>query len=170
MPGEIAVATARAGRYLDGLAARPVAPTPAALDNLARFAQPLQDHPIEPAQVVQELDEFGSPATVATAGGRFFGFVIGGSLPAALAANVLAAAWDQNAVLEVASPIGAELEKVSRGWLVTLLGLPARPRSDLSRALRWRTSPGWPLRGIRCSSGRAGTWRAKAFSLRHPSR
>jgi glutamate/tyrosine decarboxylase-like PLP-dependent enzyme len=124
MAGVLDDAAARAGRYLDGLADRSVAPTTAALSNLSHFAQPLQDHPIDAAQVIQELDEFGSPATVATAGGRFFGFVIGGSLPAALAANVLAAAWDQNAGLEIASPIGAELEKVCRGWLVSLLGLP----------------------------------------------
>jgi glutamate/tyrosine decarboxylase-like PLP-dependent enzyme len=107
------------------LDARPVAPTSAGLSNLERFAEPLQSNAIDPAQVIRELDEIGSPATVGSAGGRYFGFVIGGSLPATLAANVLAAAWDQNAVLEVASPIGAELEKVSRGWLVSLLGLPS---------------------------------------------
>jgi glutamate/tyrosine decarboxylase-like PLP-dependent enzyme len=91
---------------------------------LKGFATTLQDHPIEPAQVLRELDAIGSPATVASAGGRYFGFVIGGSLPAALAANILAAAWDQNAVLEVASPVNAALEKVCRGWLTSLLGLP----------------------------------------------
>ncbi|HEX5131051.1 MAG TPA: pyridoxal-dependent decarboxylase, partial [Candidatus Krumholzibacteria bacterium] len=72
-----------------------------------------------------ELDRIGSPATIANAGGRYFGFVIGGSLPAAVAANVLAAGWDQNAGLEVASPVGTALEKVCRAWLVDLLGLHA---------------------------------------------
>jgi glutamate/tyrosine decarboxylase-like PLP-dependent enzyme len=62
---------------------------------------------------------------VASAGGRFFGFVIGGCLPAALAANILAAAWDQNAVLEITSPVAAALEKVCRNWLADLFGLPA---------------------------------------------
>jgi glutamate/tyrosine decarboxylase-like PLP-dependent enzyme len=76
------------------------------------------------ADVLEELDTIGSPATVANAGGRYFGFVIGGSLPAALAANILAAAWDQNAVLEVTSPLGAALEKVCRFWITELLGLP----------------------------------------------
>jgi glutamate/tyrosine decarboxylase-like PLP-dependent enzyme len=76
------------------------------------------------AEVLEELDAIGSPATVASAGGRYFGFVIGGSLPAALAANILAAAWDQNAVLEVTSPLGAALEKVCRSWITDLLGLP----------------------------------------------
>jgi glutamate/tyrosine decarboxylase-like PLP-dependent enzyme len=125
MAGVLADAAARAGRYLDGLGARSVAPSLEALAALNELATRLQADPIEPARVLEELDDIGSPATVASAGGRFFGFVIGGSLPAALAANVLAAAWDQNAVLEVASPIGAELEKVSRGWLVSLLGLPS---------------------------------------------
>jgi glutamate/tyrosine decarboxylase-like PLP-dependent enzyme len=125
MAGVLADAAARAGRYLDGLDARSVAPTSVGLSNLGKFTQPLQDHPIDPSQVIRELDDIGSQATVATAGGRFFGFVIGGSLPAALGANILAAAWDQNAVLEASSPIAAELEKVSRGWLVSLLGLPS---------------------------------------------
>ena len=77
MAGVLAEAAARAGRrYLDGLTARPVAPTSAALGNLVHFAQPLQDHPLDATRVLDELDDIGSPATVATAGGRFFGFVL----------------------------------------------------------------------------------------------
>jgi glutamate/tyrosine decarboxylase-like PLP-dependent enzyme len=111
-------------RYLAGLPERPVFPSPTSLDALNEFSRPLQDQPRDPTDVLRELDAYGSPATVATAGGRFFGFVIGGSLPAALAANILAAAWDQNAGLEIASPIGAALEKVCRNWLTTALYLP----------------------------------------------
>jgi glutamate/tyrosine decarboxylase-like PLP-dependent enzyme len=118
-------ATNRAIRYLDSLPARRVSPSPSALEGLAGFARPLPDQPRTPAKVLEELDTIGSPATVASAGGRFFGFVIGGCLPAALAANILAAAWDQNAVLEVTSPVAAALEKVCRNWIVDLLGLPA---------------------------------------------
>ena len=70
------------------------------------------------------LDEIGSPATVATAGGRYFGFVVGGVLPATLAANWLAGAWDQNAGLVVMSPIAAKLEEVALRWLVDIFGLP----------------------------------------------
>ncbi len=114
----------RAARYLQALPERRVSPVPSALEGLGRFSTPLQDHPVAAAEVLEELDTIGSPATVASAGGRFFGFVIGGSLPAALAANILAAAWDQNAVLEIASPVGAALEKVCRTWITDVLGLP----------------------------------------------
>jgi len=69
-------AALRAHRYLADLRDRPVAPSPTALAALKGLTTPLQDHPIEPARVLEELDESGSPATVATAGGRFFGFVL----------------------------------------------------------------------------------------------
>ncbi len=115
----------RATRYLEGLEHRSVQPSVAGLAGLARLQEPLPEGPREPAEVLAQLDEIGSPATMASAGGRFFGFVIGGSLPAALAANWMATAWDQNAGLRVESPIAAALEDVALGWLVELLSLPA---------------------------------------------
>ena len=118
-------AAARAQHYLDALPNRRASPSPAALDRLAGFDRPLPNAPTDPAQVLRELDEIGSPATVASAGPRYFGFVTGGSLPAALAANWLASAWDQNAGLVISSPVAARLEQVSLGWLLDLLGLPA---------------------------------------------
>ena len=117
-------AAERAARYLDGVADRPVAPTGAMLARLPELDHPLPEGATDPAAVMRLLDEIGSPATVASAGPRFFGFVIGGSLPAALAANWLAGAWDQNAGLRVMSPIAARLEEVTTGWLRHLLGLP----------------------------------------------
>jgi glutamate/tyrosine decarboxylase-like PLP-dependent enzyme len=114
----------RAVSYLEALDERRVSPSPSALEGLGRLAIPLQGQPLDAAEVLAELDAFGSPATVASAGGRYFGFVTGGSLPAALAANILAAAWDQNAVLEVASPVASALEKVCRSWITELFGLP----------------------------------------------
>lgn len=118
-------AVRRAIRYLESLETRRVSPSPEALDSLHAFSHQLQEHPVDPAQVLRELDAYGSPATVASAGGRYFGFVVGGSLPASLAANVLAAAWDQNAGFEVASPVAAALERVCRLWLLSVLGLPS---------------------------------------------
>src|SRR2546427_10379275 len=73
----------RAARYLAGLQDRAVAPTPEALANLRRLDEPLPERPTDPSTVIRLLDEIGSPATMASAGGRFFGFVVGGSLPAA---------------------------------------------------------------------------------------
>lgn len=109
--------------YLQGLDARGVAPTPEAVAALAALDRPLPETPCPPAEVLAELDRVGSPATVATAGRRFFGFVIGGALPAALGANWLAGAWDQNAGLWAATPIGSQLEIVVLRWLRELAGL-----------------------------------------------
>ena len=115
----------RAISYLRGLPERSVTPEIDALIGLERFDEPLPDHPDDPGRVIALLDEAGSPATVATAGPRFFGFVIGGSHPVAVAADWLATAWDQNAGAFTASPVAATLEHVAQRWLVELFGLPS---------------------------------------------
>ena len=117
-------ATERSLAYLDSLDERPVAPRPDAVANLSAFDVPLQDQGIPAEDVLKELDDIGSPATMAMAGPRFFGFVIGGSLPAALAANWLAGAWDQNTGLFNSTPGTAKLEQVALKWLLDVLGLP----------------------------------------------
>ena len=118
-------AAQRSIAYLAGLDARGVAPSPAAVANLATLDQPLPAAPCDPATVLRLLDEIGSPATMAMAGPRFFGFVIGGSLPVALAANWLAGAWDQNSALYGPAPATSHLEKVALHWLLELFHLPA---------------------------------------------
>ena len=120
----LAETAGRAGRYLAGLDERPVAPDDAALAGLDRFDEPLPEVAGDPAATLALLDEAGSAATVASAGGRYFGFVIGGSYPVAVAAGWLATAWDQDAALPVMSPVAARLHDVVTGWLTGLLGLP----------------------------------------------
>ncbi len=117
-------AAGRAICYLDSLDARAVAPAPGAVDRLARFDEPLPAGPSDPAAVLRLLDEVGSPATMAMAGGRFFGFVIGGALPVTVAANWLATAWDQNTGLWNVTPATATLEEVALRWMIELFGLP----------------------------------------------
>jgi glutamate/tyrosine decarboxylase-like PLP-dependent enzyme len=114
----------RAQTYLRGLDQRPVRATPEAKANLRLLETPLSDRGLDAAAVLHLLDELGSPATTAIAGGRFFGYVCGGTLPVALAASWLAAAWDQDAGMASVCPINATLEEVVRGWLVDLFGLP----------------------------------------------
>jgi len=118
-------ASQRAIRYLEGLAERPVAPSPSAVAALSAFDEPLPESASDPADTIRLLDEVGSPATMAMAGPRFFGFVIGGSLPVSLAANWLAGAWDQNSALYRATPGTACLEGVALRWLLDVLRLPA---------------------------------------------
>lgn len=118
-------ATERALHYLEGLEDRPVAPDPEAIEALRRLDEPLPARTTDPEATLALLDELGSPASMAMAGPRFFGFVIGGSLPVALACEWLATAWDQNSALYRATPGTAVLEQVALGWLLDVLGLPA---------------------------------------------
>jgi glutamate/tyrosine decarboxylase-like PLP-dependent enzyme len=117
-------AAQRSARYLDEIQERRVAASPEAVGRLAALHEPFPAGPSDPADVLALLDEVGSPATMAVAGPRFFGFVIGGSLPAALAANWLAGAWDQNAAFDAPFPGVSALEAVALDWMRGILGLP----------------------------------------------
>ena len=118
------LAADKARRYVRDVAERRVGPSEAGVAALAELNEPFPLSPRDPCDVIARLDQIGSPATVATTGGRYFGFVNGGMVPAALAANWLAAAWNQNAALRVMSPIAAELEEVVLRWVCEALGLP----------------------------------------------
>ncbi len=118
-------AAAYAARYLEHLSHRRVAPEATALEALTTLDRPFPEAGRDASAVLDELDRVGSPATVASAGGRYFGFVIGGSLPVTLAANWLAGAWDQDAGLSIAAPGAAKFEAVALRWLREALDLPA---------------------------------------------
>jgi glutamate/tyrosine decarboxylase-like PLP-dependent enzyme len=115
----------RAIRYLDGLDARGVAPTAAALAALPALDGALPNGPSDPRDVIAELDDIASPATVAMGGPRFFGFVIGGALPVTLAANWLTTVWDQNSAIHRATVATAQIEATALRWLLDVLRLPA---------------------------------------------
>ena len=110
--------------YLQTLPARKVFPDKDSLALLAQLNTPLPEEGKDAKQVIELLHEIGSPNTVTSNGGRYFGFVFGGSLPVALAANWMAGVWDQNAVFKISSPIAAQVEKVAGEWILDLLHLP----------------------------------------------
>ncbi|MGB1250426.1 MAG: pyridoxal phosphate-dependent decarboxylase family protein [Candidatus Promineifilaceae bacterium] len=111
--------------YIDAAYERHVYPTDDALADLSVFDEALPDEMQAGADILSLLDQYGSPATVAQTGGRYFGFVNGNAIPTALAARWLSDVWDQNSALHVMSPIVAKLEQVCERWAVDLLGLSA---------------------------------------------
>jgi glutamate/tyrosine decarboxylase-like PLP-dependent enzyme len=124
-PALLRDACERAVAYLDGVASRPVAPSEEAVAGLLELGFPLPRQGLGATHVLHVLDEVGSPATVASNGPRYFGFVTGAAFPAAQAASWLSTAWDQNAALTVMSPVAARLGEVAVGWIADLLGLPS---------------------------------------------
>ena len=113
-------------KYLYELPGKRVFPGEEALKQLDAFSIELPASATNPEEVLEILNRIGSANTVASNGGRYFGFVFGGTLPASLAASWLASTWDQNAAFRITSPIGAQLEKVAGNWLLSLLQLPVK--------------------------------------------
>jgi glutamate/tyrosine decarboxylase-like PLP-dependent enzyme len=130
----VADAASRAQSYLRSGTNRRVFPDAAALAALANLPSELQDEAVDAREIVRMLDEFGSPATVLATQGRYFGFVNGGTDPAAAGAAILAGAWDQNAALPVMSPIAAHLDEIAARWTCELLGLAGATASFCSGA------------------------------------
>jgi glutamate/tyrosine decarboxylase-like PLP-dependent enzyme len=113
-----------ADRFLSGVDERPVYPVASYQQLVAALGRPLQEEPLDPVAVIEQLAADADAGLVASAGPRYFGFVVGGSLPATLAADWLTSAWDQNAGLYVLSPAAAAIEHVAAGWLLDVLRLP----------------------------------------------
>ena len=113
-----------AANYISDINRNPVYPAPDSIQDLQRLREPLQEDPVSPENILSLLDKTGSPGTVKSSGGRYYGFVTGGSLPAAMMAKLLATIWDQNTAMYVMSPISAMLEEITSDWLVEILGLP----------------------------------------------
>jgi glutamate/tyrosine decarboxylase-like PLP-dependent enzyme len=116
---------AHAKSYIDSRSSRPVWPAVSVEDLRLALGSPLHDRGLADTSVIESLIRLAEPGTVATTGPRYFGFVTGGALPAAIAADWLATVWDQNAGLYVMSPAAAVVEEVAGRWLLDVLGLPA---------------------------------------------
>ena len=113
-----------AASYLEGISERPIGWSASVEELRSGLGGPLPELPVDPREVVTELAAAVEPGLVASPGGRYFGFVIGGAAPAALAADWLTSAWDQNAGLYVCGPSAAVAEEVAGAWTAELLGLP----------------------------------------------
>jgi len=113
-----------ARQYIDDLARRHVGPRADSLAIMAALGRTLPDQGVPAEAVIREMAEAVEPGLVASSGPRYFGFVVGGALPASIGADWLATAWDQNAVLHAASPAASAVEQVAGEWMLDLLGLP----------------------------------------------
>jgi glutamate/tyrosine decarboxylase-like PLP-dependent enzyme len=123
-PAPLRAAVRHAEAFLASLPDRPVRASADAAQLRAALGGPLPDEGLTPERVIDDLARAADPGLIASAGPRFFGFVIGGSLPAAVAADWLTSAWDQNAGVYAASPAASVVEEVAAAWLLDLLGLP----------------------------------------------
>ncbi len=118
-------ATTYGKQYLGEVLDRSVYPTASALKNLIRFEETLPERSGDSHEILDLLHAYGSPATVAQIGGRYFGFVNGSVIPTGLAAKNLSIYWDQNTAMQVISPVCSKLESVVQNWLLELFGLPS---------------------------------------------
>lgn len=122
---ELTVASAHARRWLDGVAERRIPATVDARSVLAAIPERLPERGADPVQVVDDLVAHVEPGLMAIQSSRFYGWVMGGTLPAALAADWLVTAWDQNAGMRDATPGVVGIEDAAARWLLDVLGLPA---------------------------------------------
>ncbi len=163
-PSDLLVRTAEiATRFLASLDERPVHARADVETLRRRLRLPLRDEPMEPLEVIEQLAEDADDGILASAGPRFFGFVIGGSLPVAVAADWLTSAWDQNAGLYVCGPAAAVVEEAVGDWLVDLFGLPAGTGIGLTTGCQMAHFTG--LAAARGAVLRHAGWDAEANGL-----
>jgi len=125
IPALLNIVRGHSERWFEALRARPVRAS-ASSDQLRQsFGGPLPENGAPPAEVIEVLARAGTTGTVASAGPRYFGFVVGGSVPAALAADWLVSTWDQNAGIFALSPLASTIEQITGSWLRELAGLPS---------------------------------------------
>ena len=117
-------AARRSIAYRASIDKRAVAPDARSIENVRAFDEPMSESGAKASDTLAMLDAIGSPAAVAMTGPRYFGFVIGGSMPVSLAANWLAGAWDQNAAMHEVTPAVSVIERVAADWMLDILGLP----------------------------------------------
>ncbi|MBL7844304.1 MAG: aspartate aminotransferase family protein [Cyclobacteriaceae bacterium] len=149
--------------YLTEILERNTAPKDEALDNLRAFDEDLPVTGHDPLQTIDFLNRYGSPATMASNAGRYFGFVIGGSHTASLAANWLASAWDQNAGLGITSPVNARIESVTEKWLTEIL--PVAEGSSVGFVTGVTMANFCALAAARSAILKSMDWNVEAFGL-----
>ncbi len=110
--------------YLEEIFNRNIYPTEDAVNDLSNFDEDLPTNTTKSESVLKQLNEYGKDATIATLGGRYFGFVTGSVVPIGLAAKQLGTFWDQSSALYATSPIGSKLEAVVEKWFVDIFNLP----------------------------------------------
>jgi glutamate/tyrosine decarboxylase-like PLP-dependent enzyme len=150
-------------RYLDGLPSRPVGSNATLASLQAALDLPLPARGTDPREVIADLARHADPGVVASSSGRFFGFVVGGATPAALAADWLTSVWDQNAGLYVLGPAAAVVEDVAGRWLASLLGLPPGGSAGFVTGAQMANFTGLAV-GLHTVLGRAG-WNVPADGL-----
>jgi hypothetical protein len=167
---ELLIRTAEiAAGWLQSLDRRPVGESATVEELRSRLGGPLPETPLDPLLVVEDLARAAEPGLVAIPSGRYFGFVIGGGLPAAVAADWLTSAWDQCPGFYACGPAASVVEEVTGAWLQQLLGFPEARRSPSSPGARWPTSPAWPQHDTTSCKQSAGTSKSWACTDPHPS-
>ena len=124
MPKVLDIAAAHATKYLETLRSRPILAAASIAELRRRLGKPLPKTGMAAEEVIEDLVRDAEGGILGSASGRFFGWVVGGTLPVALAADWLTSAWDQNSASNLTAPAEAVVEEVCGAWIKELLGIP----------------------------------------------